>query len=137
MKSYNETFLFCFIYRPSNLVYVLDRFEKTIEKNIDRYWNEIIFTWSFQSKYVGIYNWFIWTTFTTTRISNVIEKPIHFTTDTKTCIDLILTNDTNKVKNFIIDEPICCTHSPVSIEILLSTCKQQNSLNIRNYNMAN
>lgn len=57
------------------------------------------------------------------RISNVIEKFIYFIIDIKICIDLILINDINKVKNFIIDEFICCIYLFVFIEILLLICK--------------
>lgn len=61
-------------------------------------------------------------------ISNVVDEPTNFTTDTDTCIDLVLTNDTNKVKNAIAVEPICSTicstHSPVTVEISFSTYKQ-------------
>lgn len=70
-------------------------------------------------------------------ISNVVNEPsTHFTTDTGTCFDLVLTNDIIKVKNVIVYEPICSIHSTVTVEISFLTYKQQAFHRIvRNYNM--
>lgn len=60
-------------------------------------------------------------------IYNVVNKPTNFIVNSGSysCIDLPLTNAVHCIENVIVDEPICSSHSPVTIHLSFKTQKQK------------
>ena len=68
-------------------------------------------------------------------LTNIILSATDFTSNIGTCIDLILTNDTNLVVRNDVTPPFCSTHSVISVEIKFNTFKQYKRV-ITDYSMA-
>ena len=50
-------------------------------------------------------------------LHNVIHDPTNFSSNVGTCIDLILTNNTNLLLSTFISPPFCSTHSVIGVEV--------------------
>lgn len=70
--------------------------------------------------------------------SNLINGPTNFTTQPGTCIDLIITNNTQLVETTNILTPVCSSHSPICMETKYFTHKEYAyKRTVRQYNQCN
>ena len=71
-------------------------------------------------------------------LTNIINDTTNFTTNAGTCIDLIITNNTNLIISHDITAPICSSHCVTSTELKFITYKQYSYKRVvRNYERAN
>ncbi|XP_062581833.1 uncharacterized protein LOC134243596, partial [Saccostrea cucullata] len=138
IQSQNQKFLVGVIYRPPNSGSDFwDKFTSTVERALDTEM-KLFLLGDFNVNMLAPGNNTFKNLLLQLNLSNVVLEPTNFTTDIGTCIDLVLTNDPSKVKSVVVDEPICSSHSPVSIEISFQTYKQHAfKRTIRNYDNAN
>ena len=71
-------------------------------------------------------------------LTNLINNATNFTTNTGTCIDLILTNNTSLIQNQYTTAPFCSSRSVISVEINFTVHKQYAYKRVvRNYENVN
>ena len=56
--------------------------------------------------------------------NEIIHDPTNFSSNVGTCINLILTNNTNPLLNTFISPPFCSTHFVISVEVKFTIYKQ-------------
>lgn len=138
----SDKFLVGVIYRPhQSCAEYWEKFSATMEQALDTEY-KLFLVGDFNVNMLASGNNTFKTLLQCLNIYNVVtcNKPTNFVVNSGSysCIDLALTNDVQCIENVIVDEPICSSHSPVTIHLSFKIPKQKAYKRvIKNYNLAN